>query len=122
VSQVPKKFVVQQHTTADSVHWDLMLESGDRLQTWRLRINPNEIINKPTEAVKIFDHTLKFLTYEGPVNEGKGRVQIADVGTYEITSQTDDQIEINLTGRILKGKFTMTCIKDDKCQFSKNRQ
>jgi len=99
-----------------------MLESGDRLQTWRLRINPNEIINKPTEAVKIFDHTLKFLTYEGPVNEGKGRVQIADVGTYEITSQTDDQIEINLTGRILKGKFTMTCIKDDKCQFSKNRQ
>ena len=122
MSQVPKKFVVQQHTTADSVHWDLMLESGDRLQTWRLRINPNEIINKPTEAVKIFDHTLKFLTYEGPVNEGKGRVQIADVGTYEITRQTDDQIEINLTGRILKGKFTMTCIKDDKCQFSKNRQ
>jgi len=122
VSQVPKKFVVQQHTTAGSVHWDLMLESGDRLQTWRLHTNPDKIANDSAEAVKIFDHPLKFLTYEGPVNEGRGRVQIADVGTYEITIQTDDQIEINLTGRILKGKFTMTCIKDDKCQFSKNRQ
>jgi len=122
VSQVPKKFVVQQHTTAASVHWDLMLESGDALQTWRLHTNPDKIVNDSVEAVKIFDHPLKFLTYEGPVNEGRGRVQIADVGTYEITSQTDDQIEINLTGRILKGKFTMTCIKDDKCQFSKNRQ
>lgn len=117
-----KKFVVQEHTTADSAHWDLMLESGDALQTWRLHTNPDKIVNDSADAVKIFDHPLKFLTYEGPVNEGKGRVQIADVGTYEITRQTDDQIEINLTGRILKGKFTMTCIKDDKCQFSKNPQ
>ncbi len=116
----PRKFVIQEHATADSVHWDLMLESDNCLQTWRLDKNPAEVASHSIEAVKIFDHPLKFLTYEGPVNQGKGRVQIADVGTYEITHQTDDQIEINLPGRILKGKFTLTHIKNDQWQFSSN--
>lgn len=118
VTQVPKKFVIQEHTTAASIHWDLMLESGDHLQTWRLENNPEEIPSHSTKAVKIFDHPLKFLTYEGPVNKGKGHVQIADVGTYEITRQTDNQIEINLTGRILKGKFSLIRLKDDRWQFA----
>lgn len=98
-----------------------MLQSGDVLQTWRLDKNPAGV-DSLVEAVKIFDHPLKFLTYEGPVNEGKGRVRITDSGTYEITSQTKDQVEINLTGRILKGKFTLTCIKNDQWQFSKISQ
>ena len=72
-----KKFVIQEHTTADSAHWDLMLESGDILQTWRLSKNPDEIVNQSAEAVKIFDHPLKFLTYEGPVNKGKGHARPA---------------------------------------------
>ncbi len=122
VSQVPKKFVVQQHTTAGSVHWDLMLESGDALQTWRLETNPAEVVSHSVEAAKIFDHPLKFLTYEGPVNQGKGQVKIADAGTYTAINEDDKSFELDFNGRILKGKFTMTCIKDDKCQFSKNRQ
>jgi len=99
----PRKFVIQEHATADSVHWDLMLESDNCLQTWRLDKNPAEVASHSIEAVKIFDHPLKFLTYEG-----------------EITHQTDDQIEINLPGRILKGKFTLTHIKNDQWQFSSN--
>lgn len=112
-----KKFVIQEHTTADSVHWDLMLESGDTLLTWRLDKNPAEIDNT-SEAVKIFDHPLKFLTYEGPVNEGKGRVQIADTGTYKVMHENDERIELDLFGRILKGKFTLTHVKDAHWQFS----
>jgi bifunctional non-homologous end joining protein LigD len=112
-----EKFVIQEHTTAGSVHWDLMLESGNTLLTWRLDKGPAEI-NGPSEALKIFDHPLKFLTYEGPVNKGKGRVKIADAGTYEIMHENDERIELDLHGQILKGKFTLTHVKDDHWQFS----
>jgi hypothetical protein len=93
-----------------------MLESGDVLQTWRLDKSPQEI-DSPSEAVKIFDHPLKFLTYEGPVNQGKGRVRIIDAGTYEVMQENDERIELDLLGRILKGKFTLIHIKDDNWQF-----
>jgi hypothetical protein len=94
-----------------------MLESGGILLTWRLDKNPREI-NSSTEAVKIFDHPLRFLTYEGPVNKGKGRVQIADAGTYKIMNENHERIELDLTGQILKGKFSLTRLKDDRWQFS----
>ena len=94
-----------------------MLESGNTLLTWRLDKNPAEI-ERPSEAAKIFDHPLKFLTYEGPVNEGKGRVQITDAGAYEVMHENDEQIELDLHGRILKGKFTLTHVKGDRWQFS----
>ncbi len=117
MSTQTKKFVIQEHTTADSVHWDLMLESGNCLQTWRLDKNPAEIAGV-AEAVKIFDHPLKFLTYEGPVNEGKGRVKITDAGTYEVMHKNDERIELDLLGQILKGKFSLTHVKDNRWQFA----
>jgi len=118
VSTGSNKFVIQKHTSGNNVHWDLMLESGDCLQTWRLDENPNEIVNRSVGAVKIFDHPLKFLTYEGPVNEGKGRVRITDAGTYQTIRQGSETIELVLNGQILKGKFTLTHIEEDKWRFS----
>ncbi len=99
------------------MHWDLMLESGDTLLTWRLDKNPAEI-DGPAEALRIFDHPLKFLTYEGPVNKGKGRVQIADAGTYEIMHKNGERIELDLLGEILKGKFSLTRVEDDRWQLA----
>jgi len=95
-----------------------MLESGNTLLTWRLDKNPQEI-ESPSEAVKIFDHPLKFLTYEGPVNEGKGRVQIADAGTYQILHADSENIELHMNGRILKGIFALKRVKNNKWIFSK---
>ena len=118
MSTEPNKFVIQKHTRDDEVHWDLMLEAGDCLQTWRLSKNPDEIVNQSAEAVKIFDHPLKFLTYEGPVNKGKGRVKIADAGTYEVMHENDERIELDLLGQILKGKFTLIHLKNDHWQFA----
>jgi len=99
VSTGSNKFVIQKHTSGNNVHWDLMLESGDCLQTWRLDENPNEIV-------------------EGPVNEGKGRVRITDAGTYQTIRQGSETIELVLNGQILKGKFTLTHIEEDKWRFS----
>ena len=113
--QQPKalRFVVQEHRQGSAVHWDLMLQIGDCLQTWRLDPPPYKILKSFAKAVKIFDHPLKFLTYEGPVNRGQGHVQIVESGTYRLTNQTDSIIELNLAGKILNGEFALLHIKDN---------
>ena len=108
-----KKFVIQEHKKDGDVHWDLMLESDGSLETYRLDVSPEEIPNRPANAQKIFDHAMKFLTYEGPVNESKGSVSIADSGTYHIVKETDETIEMNLDGKILNGEFELRKCKNN---------
>jgi bifunctional non-homologous end joining protein LigD len=98
-----KRYVIQRHTREDEpAHWDLMLESAGVLETYRINKPPEEWGKDPIEAAKIFDHPLKFLTYEGSVNKGKGMVAIADKGTYEDLSQNENQLKIRFSGTILK--------------------
>jgi DNA ligase D-like protein (predicted 3'-phosphoesterase) len=115
-----KKFVIQEHSSGQNIHWDFMLQIGDVLQTYRLDKSPQELANISANAIKIFDHPLKFLTYEGPVNKGRGRVSIADSGTYRILNQSDDCIELDLKGKILKGSFTLSRVEGDNWQFGKS--
>ena len=111
------QFVIQKHTKPGGAHWDLMLQEGDLLQTWRLDKEPKQLPEAQTKAEKIFDHPLKFLTYEGKVNEGRGSVKIADKGTCKITTQSDGKIEMELAGAILKGKFVLIHITENRWQF-----
>jgi hypothetical protein len=120
MSQENKKFVIQQHSTALGVHWDFMLELADILQTYRLDKAPQQLIQNPANAVKIFDHPPKFLTYEGPVNKGQGSVCIIEAGTYKMVHQAHDRLELDLSGKILKGKFTLSHIEGDNWQFAKS--
>ena len=100
-----KRFVIHKHTQDGQIHWDLMIESGDKLKTWRLENPPEQLATETTKAVPIFDHDKKFLTYQGPVNNGKGTVEIVDEGICTIKSATENQMNINFEGKILKGKF-----------------
>jgi bifunctional non-homologous end joining protein LigD len=101
----PSRFVIQRHERkGQPVHWDLMLESGDILETYRINRPPEEWGREPIKAVKIFDHPLKFLTYEGSVNKGKGKVTIADSGTYRILLQKRNLLIVDFAGTIIKGK------------------
>ncbi|MGA2093358.1 MAG: DNA polymerase ligase N-terminal domain-containing protein [Sedimentisphaerales bacterium] len=103
----PKKFVVQRHERQNEpTHWDLMLETGYFLETYRIGEPPEQWGSNPIEAVRIFDHPLKFLTYEGSVNKGKGSVKIADSGTYNVLSQNKTLLTLEIAGAILKGEFT----------------
>jgi len=121
MSQENRRFVIQEHSTehrAERIHWDFMLESENgSLQTYRLDKAPQELATFPANAVKIFDHPLRFLTYHGPVNKGQGKVRITESGTYKIIRQDNDRLELNLHGRILKGKFTLTHIEGDSWRF-----
>lgn len=118
MSQEDKRFVIQEHTTGPDVHWDFMLESGGILQTYRLDKAPQQLLHSPANAVKIFDHPLKFLTYQGPVDEGRGNVRITESGTYKIVHQAHNRIKLSLSGKILKGKFTLTHIEGNNWQFA----
>jgi bifunctional non-homologous end joining protein LigD len=109
----PPRFVIQRHTRdGERPHWDLMLENGMVLETYRVCLPPEDWGDKPVEAVKIFDHPLKFLNYEGSVNKGKGRVEIADCGTYVVLTKGEKQQQLEFTGRILKGKFRILLVKE----------
>lgn len=121
MSQKDKRFVIQKHTTAAEVHWDIMFESGNTLKTYRLDKSPKDILQLSANAVKIFNHSLKFLTYQGPVSKGQGNVRIVETGTYQMLQDKHDRIQLGLNGQILKGKFVLTQIKDDNwlltCEF-----
>ena len=67
---------------------------------------PQEWGDEPIEAMKIFDHPLKFLTYEGAVNKGKGRVTIADSGIYRSLKHNENLLKLDLSGKILQKEFT----------------
>jgi hypothetical protein len=113
-----KRFVIHEHSTDDGSHWDLMLETENALQTFRLDIPPQQILQIPAHAEKIHDHPLKFLTYEGPVQNVRANVKIVDSGTYNIHRQTNEKIELLLTGHILNGKFTLMLLSEDRWTFS----
>lgn len=113
-----KKFVIQKHTkTADPVHWDIMFETGDVLETFRLGIPPQQLCDKKATATKIFDHPVKFLTYQGSVNDGTGSVCIVESGTYQLLNDDPNNRQLQLDGNILKGKFTLELIEEDRWQF-----
>ena len=112
-----KKFVIQEHCSRGDVHWDLMLETVGNLQTYRLDKRPRELLTEKANAEKIFDHSKKFLTYQGPVNKGAGRVEIVEAGTYKIKGRQNDKIELSLQGDILKGDFALTLVDGQKWMF-----
>ncbi|MHC4260141.1 MAG: DNA polymerase ligase N-terminal domain-containing protein [Planctomycetota bacterium] len=115
------KFVVQEHSKDSKVHWDLMLEMGGVLKTFRLELPPDELLQHKTSAEKIFDHPLKFLTYEGDVNNGRGNVKIADAGTYHTLSEGENCWELQLDASILKGRFILTHLEGDEWEFSSSQ-
>jgi hypothetical protein len=104
------RFVIHKHTQEGQTHWDLMIEQGDILKTWRLESPPEKLAIEKTKATPIFDHDKKFLTYQGPVNNGKGTVEIVDEGICTIESANEIELKINFEGRILRGNFQLAKI------------
>ncbi|MDD5458698.1 MAG: DNA polymerase ligase N-terminal domain-containing protein [Phycisphaerae bacterium] len=111
-------FVIQKHAHSENpVHWDLMLQCEDTLETYRLEIGPDELASQPCSAARIADHPLKFLTYEGPVNKGLGNVEIAEKGKYRVLQDEASKKQIEFDGCALKGVFTLQHIAAEKWQF-----
>jgi hypothetical protein len=83
------------------LHWDLLLESGPVLRTWRLGAPPEP--GKRIDAAPSFDHRLVYLDYEGPISGGRGQVKRWDVGTFTWEEEAPERIAIRLEGRRFEG-------------------
>ncbi len=73
------RFVILAHDWP-APHFDLMLEAGGVLKSWRLLAVPVPGMAVPAEATD--DHRLEYLDYEGPVSGGRGVVRRVDGGTF----------------------------------------
>jgi len=112
---------VQEHARGNEpTHWDLMLEAGGVLRTYRLDLPPEPALDglsRPCTATRIHDHTLKFLSYQGSVNKGLGSVRIVDSGTYRLLEDSTESFRLDFEGETLRGQFRLAHIEDDKWQF-----
>lgn len=68
---------------------------------------PDAVGSNPLPLKRIQDHPLRFLTYEGPVQNKTGRVQIAEHGRFEIIEQTPTLLAVRFDGIHLKGRFLL---------------
>lgn len=80
--------------------------------TWRVSISPDEIQKKLSDSSldmshfkPIVNHSLKFLSYEGPVQKGTGQVKIADKGVYTLINQQENILIIELHGKVVSGRL-----------------
>ncbi|MBN2063378.1 MAG: hypothetical protein JW745_01150 [Sedimentisphaerales bacterium] len=121
-------FVIQQHTTNTGIHWDLMLRLGEVLLTWQVDKEPDHWSAEPLPCRRIFDHRLKYLTYEGDISGDRGRVQIYASGQYQCYNDLiaghslPDSLSVTLLGRQYSGELTLTRQKDDLWLLQFNMQ
>ena len=66
------------------LHWDLLMQQGKSLATWRLLQKPGKGYWIPSE--KLPDHRLIYLDYEGPVSGGRGHATQFCTGNFAFSS------------------------------------
>jgi len=87
------------------VHWDLFLESGQVLRSWRLLAPLVSDATVPAEPLG--DHRLLYLDYEGPVSGGRGAVTRMDAGTFVWELDAADGVVVQLTGSAFRGRLEL---------------
>ena len=99
------RFVILEHDHPH-LHWDLMLEAGSVLRTWRLLAPPS--IGQTVPAAAIGDHRMMYLDYEGPVSGGRGRVTRWDAGSFQWQQDEPKRVAVLLEGRRCRGRIVLT--------------
>lgn len=97
------RFVILEHDHP-FLHWDLMLEDGEALKTWRLPAPPTEA---PRQATALGDHRLAYLDYEGPVSGNRGVVKRWDAGVYATQRRDERFWVVKLCGTRFKGAISL---------------
>ncbi|MBN1436504.1 MAG: hypothetical protein JW936_05480 [Sedimentisphaerales bacterium] len=111
------RFVIQQHTCSDQVHWDFMLEQPDNLATWQIATPPANWHQQTIQCQRIFDHRLKYLTYEGPLSQNRGSVKIVARGEYLLESADENLWQLQLVSDTIGGTIRLTKIDQEIWQL-----
>ena len=108
------KYVIQKHRHGGKIHWDLMLEAEQSLATWKVTAEPSDWYKATTPCEKIFDHRLKYLTYEGPLSHNRGQVSITAAGTYIPLEIGEKCWKVTLSGDTISGTLELKCIEQSQ--------
>jgi len=116
-------FVIQEHH-ASTLHYDFRLEVNGILKSWAV---PKGFSTNPEDkrlAIPTEDHPLAYKDFAGTIPEGEygaGKVIIWDTGKYqnlrEVSMQTawqQGKIEIELSGKKIKGKYVLIRMQYDR--------
>ncbi len=98
------RFVILEHDHPHP-HYDLMLQTGDVLWTWRLSRLPR--IGDVLDAERIGDHRLAYLEYEGPVSGNRGTVIRREQGTLTWLKEAAGDLEVRLDGVDLRARLRL---------------
>ncbi|MFQ5430360.1 MAG: DNA polymerase ligase N-terminal domain-containing protein [Phycisphaerae bacterium] len=101
------RFVVLFHEQAGNDHYDLMIESGGSLATWRLPEPPERAREAGAACYRIGDHRRAYLDYEGPVSRGRGRVSRHDAGVCRVHQCGESRWMVTFDGARLAGRATL---------------
>jgi hypothetical protein len=86
-------------------HWDLLLEEGEALLAWSVAALP--ATGEAVAALKLPDHRLTYLEYEGPVSGGRGEVFRVDAGDFSWMELDPSRLAVELRGVVLRGRFVL---------------
>jgi len=106
------QYVIHYHETSQS-HYDFMIERKGYLETFRVgerdmqRLMGGIIV----DSVKINDHRLDYLSYEGPVSCDRGCVRLFDSGEYAEKGSSDSSFILLLNGTVFHGLILFLRIK-----------
>lgn len=93
------------------VHWDLLVQRGEMLRSWRLLESPERWRSAAESIVlsaeSIDDHRLLYLDYEGSVSRERGHVVRWDHGQVEWLAESESSIRLRLSGSRLIGELTL---------------
>jgi hypothetical protein len=107
------RYVVLEHDHP-VLHWDLMLEEGAVLRSWRLESAPSSETMIRCEAIP--PHRLAYLEYEGPVSGGRGTVVRTAKGDFTLLSEAESGLELHFdTGDLAGLTATIAQVESGLC-------
>lgn len=111
------RFVILEHDHP-YLHYDLMLEDGQRLLTWRLAVEPNLSQSADVQAEQLPDHRHAYLDYEGPVSRQRGYVRRKACGELEWLDRSSTQWHIRLRTAEQICDATWNCTSPQQIRFT----
>jgi hypothetical protein len=116
-----RRYVILHHREQTGDHWDIMLEHGDALATWKLDADPLGARALPVQGTRIEDHRKAYLEYTGAVSGDRGHVERKDSGACRILRAEDDEWAFTLAEGRLAGSFRLRQSKQHPAVWTLSR-
>lgn len=101
------RFVVLHHEGHGDPHWDLMIECGSVLATWRLPLPRPVADSLAGPAERIRNHRPAYLGYEGPIGGGRGDVRRLAGGEMRILRFSEARCRFRIPTGFFSGDYVL---------------